>query len=47
MVLTYDDYPKYLMAPELCALLNYEPDLNRKMLITTLWNNSARGISQQ
>jgi len=47
MALTHDDYPKYLMAPETCALLHYEPALNRKMQITTLWNNSVRGISQQ
>lgn len=47
MALTHDDYPKYLMEPEICALLHYVPDLNRKMLITTLWNSGARDISQQ
>lgn len=37
-----DDLPKYLLAPEVSALLHYVPDLHRKMLLTTLWNTGAR-----
>lgn len=37
-----DDLPKYLLAPEVSALLHYVPDLHRKMLFTTLWNTGAR-----
>ena len=33
---------KYLLAPEVSALLHYVPDLHRKMLFTTLWNTGAR-----
>lgn len=42
MALIHDDYPKYLLAPEVSALLHYVPDLHRKMLIATLWNTGAR-----
>ncbi|MBN3263023.1 site-specific integrase [Pectobacterium brasiliense] len=42
MSLVHDDYPKYLLAPEISALLHYIPDLNRKMVIATLWNTGAR-----
>lgn len=42
MALVHDDYPKYLLAPEISALLHYVPDLHRKMLIATLWNTGAR-----
>lgn len=42
MALAHDDYPKYLLAPEVSALLHYVPDLHRKMLFTTLWNTGAR-----
>lgn len=38
----YDDLPKYLLAPEISALLHYVPDLHRKMLLLTLWNTGAR-----
>jgi integrase len=37
-----DDLPKYLLAPEVTALLHFMPDLRRKMLFTTLWNTGAR-----
>lgn len=37
-----DDLPKYLLAPEVSALLHYVPDLHRKMLFTTLLNTGAR-----
>ncbi|MCL6336294.1 phage integrase family protein [Pectobacterium carotovorum subsp. carotovorum] len=42
MALVHDNYPKYLLAPEISALLHYIPDLNRKMVIATLWNTGAR-----
>ncbi|MDH2272327.1 site-specific integrase [Serratia marcescens] len=42
MTLVHDDLPKYLLAPEISALLHYVPDLYRKMLIATLWNTGAR-----
>lgn len=42
MALVHDDYPKYLLAPEISALLHYAPDLYRKTLIATLWNTGAR-----
>lgn len=37
-----DELPKYLLAPEVSALLHYVPDLHRKMLLATLWNTGAR-----
>ncbi|WP_413508626.1 site-specific integrase [Serratia proteamaculans] len=42
MALVQDELPKYLLAPEISALLHYVPDLHRKMLIATLWNTGAR-----
>ncbi|WNN46692.1 site-specific integrase [Winslowiella toletana] len=42
MAARHDDYPQYLLAPEVSALLHYVPDLHRKMLFTTLWNTGAR-----
>ncbi|MCW2107110.1 UNVERIFIED_ORG: integrase [Rahnella aquatilis] len=42
MALVHDDLPKYLLAPEVSALLHYVPDLHRKMLLATLWNTGAR-----
>lgn len=42
MAAQLDEYPKYLLAPEVSALLHYVPDLHRKMLFTTLWNTGAR-----
>lgn len=42
MAAQHDEYPQYLLAPEVSALLHYVPDLHRKMLFTTLWNTGAR-----
>ncbi|ECE0486509.1 phage integrase family protein [Salmonella enterica subsp. enterica] len=42
MAMQHDDYPKYLLAPEISALLHYVPDLQRKTLFSTLWNSGAR-----
>lgn len=42
MAMQHDDYPKYLLAPEVSALLHYVPDLHRRMLLSTLWNTGAR-----
>ena len=41
MALVQDELPKYLLAPEVSALLHYVPDLHRKMLLATLWNTGA------
>ncbi|GKV75848.1 resolvase [Pectobacterium carotovorum subsp. carotovorum] len=38
----HDSAPKYLLAPEISALLHYIPDLYRKTLFATLWNTGAR-----
>lgn len=42
MSMVHDELPKYLLAPEVSALLHYVPDLRRKMLPATLWNTGAR-----
>nr|CAH8250736.1 Uncharacterised protein [Escherichia coli] len=42
MALVQDELPKYLLAPEVSALLHYVPNLQRKMLQATLWNTGAR-----
>ncbi|EEE9161676.1 tyrosine-type recombinase/integrase, partial [Salmonella enterica subsp. enterica serovar Kimberley] len=42
MALAQDELPKYLLAPEVSALLHYVPDLYRKILLATLWNTGAR-----
>ncbi|ENK9594201.1 tyrosine-type recombinase/integrase, partial [Escherichia coli] len=42
MALVQDELPRYLLAPEVSALLHYVPDLHRKMLLATLWNTGAR-----
>nr|AWH59740.1 resolvase [Edwardsiella tarda] len=42
LALAHDDYPKYLLAVEISALLHYIPDLYQKTLIATLWNTGAR-----
>jgi len=42
MAALIDDLPKYLLAPEVSALLHYVPDLHRKTLLTTMWNTGAR-----
>lgn len=36
------DLPKYLLAPEISALLHYVPDLNRNTFLSLLWNTGAR-----
>ncbi|QMA67852.1 tyrosine-type recombinase/integrase (plasmid) [Escherichia coli] len=36
MALVQDELPRYLLAPEVSALLHYVPDLHRKMLLATL-----------
>lgn len=36
MALVQDELPKYLLAPEVSALLHYVLDLHRKMLLATL-----------
>lgn len=41
MVLVQDELPKYLLAPEISALLHYVPDLHRKMFLATLCNTGA------
>ncbi|MDU1196841.1 site-specific integrase [Kluyvera ascorbata] len=42
MALVHVELPKYLLAPEVSALLHYVPDLHRKMLLATMWNTGAR-----
>lgn len=42
MALVHEDLPKYLLAPEVNALLHYVPDLHRRMLLATLWDTGAR-----
>ncbi len=42
MAIVHDELPKYLLAPEVSALLHYVPDLHRKILPATLWNTGAR-----
>lgn len=42
MATLQDDLAKYLLAPEVSALLHYVPNLYRKMLLTKLWNTGAR-----
>ena len=42
MSMVHDEQPKYLLAPEVSALLHYIPNLRRKMLLATLWNTGAR-----
>lgn len=42
MASQHGEYPQYLLAPEVSALLHYVPDLHRKMLFTILWNTGAR-----
>ncbi|ECW0928490.1 phage integrase family protein [Salmonella enterica subsp. enterica] len=42
MAIVQDELQKYLLAPEVSALLHYVPELHRKMLLATLWNTGAR-----
>jgi hypothetical protein len=37
----YTELPRYLLAPEVTALLHYLPDWSRHALINTLWNTGA------
>lgn len=38
----YTELPKYLLAPEISALLYYLPDWSQHALMNTLWNTGAR-----
>lgn len=38
----YTELPKYLLAPEVTALLHYLPDWHQHAFINTLWNTGAR-----
>lgn len=38
----YTEMPKYLLAPEVTALLHYLPDWSQHAFINTLWNTGAR-----
>lgn len=40
--LARDELPKYLLAPEVSALLHSIPVLYRKAQVATLWNSGAR-----
>lgn len=38
----YTELPKYLLAPEVAALLHYVPDWSQHAFFNTLWNTGAR-----
>lgn len=38
----YTELPKYLLAPEISALLHYLPEWGQHAFINTLWNTGAR-----
>lgn len=38
----YADLPRYLLAPEVAALLHFLPDWNQHALLNTLWNTGGR-----
>lgn len=42
MALVYDELPRYLLAPEVAALLHYLSDWPQHALINLLWNTGAR-----
>ncbi|HFV9295674.1 TPA: tyrosine-type recombinase/integrase [Serratia fonticola] len=42
MALVYEELPRYLLAPEVAALLHYLPDWPQHALINLLWNTGAR-----
>lgn len=42
MALIYDELPRYLLAPEVAALLHYLPDWPQHALVNLLWNTGAR-----
>jgi len=42
MATLVDGLPKYLLTPEVSALLHYMPNLKQKTLFATQWNTGAR-----
>lgn len=42
MAMTYDDLPRYWLAPEIAALLHYLDDWYQHALINLLWNTGPR-----
>lgn len=38
----YAELPRYLLAPEVAALLHYLPDWSQHTLVNTLWNTGAQ-----
>lgn len=38
----YTELPKYMLAPEVAALLHYVPDWSQHAFVNTLWNSGAR-----
>lgn len=42
MTIANEEIPRFLLAPEVSALLHYVPDLHRKILLATFWNTGAR-----
>ena len=42
MASAYADLPRYLLAPEIAALLHHVPDWTQHALINTLWNTGGR-----
>ncbi len=42
MALVYEELPRYLLAPEVAALLHYLPDWPQHALVNLLWNTGAR-----
>ncbi|PVZ84180.1 resolvase [Serratia sp. S1B] len=42
MAMVYDELPRYLLAPEVAALLHYIPEWPQHGLINLLWNTGAR-----
>lgn len=42
MAMTYADLPRYLLLPEVSALLHYIPDWSQHALVSTLWNTGGR-----
>lgn len=42
MTIVHEELPRFLLAPEVSALLHYVLDLHRKILLATFWNTGAR-----
>lgn len=42
MATAYSELPRYLLAPEVAALLHFFPDWTQHALISTLWNTGGR-----